>query len=111
MADEGLVLAALVVLEALLDHREIEAANQLAGLPAVVLQTDRETIRMGDLRDPAVEAKLVPSGQWKPVGFSQPLMLSGSRPSKPLRAHILIRARIGPANRWKRRMSSQRSFG
>src|SRR5436190_17031915 len=61
--DEGTEAPTLVVLEALLDYREVEGADKPARLLGAVLERDRHPALVHLARDPAVEAKLVGGGQ------------------------------------------------
>src|ERR1700742_3678111 len=61
--DEGLVVAAFVELEALLDDREVEVADQLPRLLRVVLQRHRHPPRVDLVGDPAVVAELIGAGE------------------------------------------------
>ena len=66
--DEGAEHPALVEGEALLDHREVEIADQLLNLSRVVLQRDRHPPPVDFAGDPAIEAELAASVERK-AGF------------------------------------------
>ena len=108
---EGRVLAAVALLDALLDDHPVEVRGECARLRAVVLQSDAQLVRVRLIRQPRVEAELIGRREREAGVVLKPLRLSGSTPSKPFARHASMRARRIGASRSIRRMSSQRSSG
>ena len=92
-----------MVLEALLDDREVEVADQLAGLPAVVLQRHRHAAVVDLIGDPAVEAQLVGPGDVEAglvFGFPAGEVVGLDRVEALAGAHVEAMLRAASRSSW-----------